>query len=130
MIRTSIIVEGGFPSLNDVIRDAKKHHMAYAKLKKEHTERVERILIDNNCVPLRPYDDVCVSFLYGETKKRRDPDNITVAQKFILDAMVNVGMIEDDTRDHVLELNHRFRGAPQKERSVLITWYGGYHNPE
>jgi len=121
---------GGLPSLNDVIREAKKHHMAYAKMKREHTKRIECVLERTSCVPSRPYDRICVSFLYGETKKKRDPDNITVAQKFVLDAMVNVGVIVDDTRDHVLELNHNFTGATQTERTITVSWFGGWDESE
>ena len=40
-------------------------------------------------------------FEWHERTKRRDPDNIASAKKFVLDALVKNGVLEDDSRKYV-----------------------------
>ena len=42
-----------------------------------------------------------VRFEYHEKSKRRDADNIASAKKFILDALVEMGVLPDDSRKYV-----------------------------
>jgi len=44
----------------------------------------------------RSYSRVWIDFVWCEKSKHRDPDNISVAKKFILDAMVKEKIIEND----------------------------------
>lgn len=39
---------------------------------------------------------VYISFTWFEESRRRDPDNVVFAKKFILDGMVKAGIIPDD----------------------------------
>ena len=41
-----------------------------------------------------------------EKNLKRDVDNVTFATKFILDAMVEAGIIENDSRKYVAEVTH------------------------
>lgn len=38
--------------------------------------------------------------------KRRDLDNIAFATKFIQDALVEIGVFDDDNLDHITQLHH------------------------
>lgn len=38
--------------------------------------------------------------------KRRDLDNVAFATKFIQDALVEIGVFDDDNLDHITELHH------------------------
>jgi Holliday junction resolvase RusA-like endonuclease len=42
-----------------------------------------------------------VRFEWHERTKKRDADNIASAKKFILDALVNMRVLEDDSRKYV-----------------------------
>ncbi len=42
-----------------------------------------------------------VRFEWHERTKKRDADNIASAKKFILDALVKGGVLEDDSRKYV-----------------------------
>lgn len=41
-----------------------------------------------------------------EPNDKRDVDNIQSGQKFILDALVNVGILENDSRKYVSQIHH------------------------
>jgi len=58
-----------------------------------------------------------------EGNKRRDPDNVFAGQKFILDAMVNLGVIKDDSQDYVAAIFHTLaidRVKPRVEVMVRV----------
>ena len=42
-----------------------------------------------------------VRFEWHEKTKKRDADNIASAKKFILDALVKMGVLQDDSRKYV-----------------------------
>lgn len=48
---------------------------------------------------------VRVSFLWVESSRRRDLDNIFFAKKFILDGLVAARVLEDDDARHVVALH-------------------------
>lgn len=50
---------------------------------------------------------VFVSVRWYEGNRRRDVDNITFAVKFILDAMVQAGVLPDDSREYVCSIQHQ-----------------------
>lgn len=49
----------------------------------------------------KPSKAVIVCFEWHEKTKRRDADNIASAKKFILDALVKKGVLENDSRKYV-----------------------------
>ena len=49
----------------------------------------------------KPKGAVLIHFEWHERTKKRDADNIASAKKFILDALVNMGVLEDDSRKYV-----------------------------
>lgn len=64
-------------------------------MKKEWTELVEGYARKASFKFKGPIE---INFLYLEPNRKRDPDNIISAKKFILDGMVNAGMIPNDTQ--------------------------------
>lgn len=49
----------------------------------------------------KPNGAVIVRFEWHEKTKKRDADNIAFAKKFILDALVKMRVLEDDSRKYV-----------------------------
>ncbi len=58
------------------------------------------------------------NFTWIEENKRRDLDNICFAKKFILDALVQAGVLKDDNRRIVTNFRDNFEYA--KESKVVV----------
>lgn len=87
-------VKGKLPSLNDYVAQCRRNPYAGAKAKKAAQETVEWAIRAAHLKPMRP--PVTVSFTWVEPDMRRDKDNISSAKKYILDALVECGVIPDD----------------------------------
>ena len=111
----------GLPGLNRIIDVAKKGPYVYGALKKNYTRLVADELFLQNCIPEVPYEKMYLYFTWIETAQhRRDPDNVRVGAKFILDAMVQSRLIEDDTAMHVQTLRDTFMIG--ESRRVKVMW--------
>lgn len=112
-------VEGRFPSLNDIISASKKgrgKYQPYSKMKQEYTE-----LVQWHCKSLKPVlKPVIVAFKWCEPNNKRDVDNISVGQKFILDGLVKAGILENDSQKFVVGLEHSFAVDKNKPRVEVI----------
>ena len=88
------------PGLNDVIGANRTNTYVGAKLKRE-TDAALCLVI--KAAHLKPVKGLCiVHMLFCEPNKRRDVDNVESAKKFILDALVHAGVLENDNPKHVL----------------------------
>lgn len=68
-----------------------------------------------------PIEKPCiVHFTWVEKNKRRDLDNIAFAKKFILDALVNEGILQDDSYRHVRGFTDSFRYEDNQKIIVEI----------
>lgn len=66
----------------------------------------------------KPNGAVIINFEWHEKTKRRDADNIASAKKFILDALVKNGVLEDDSRKFVKGFYDKI--IDDKEDYVLV----------
>jgi len=102
------VINQKLPSLNEVIGKNRANRMMGAKLKREVQDDILtyiRLSVLNG--DLVPQKKRCtVSITWHERTKKRDVDNIQSAQKFILDAMVDGGILEDDSRKYVAQIYH------------------------
>ena len=62
---------------------------------------------------------VRASFFWTVKDKRKDPDNIAFAVKFIFDALVKKGILYDDNLNKVAEIHHYFR-VDRKDVGVTV----------
>lgn len=53
--------------------------------------------------------------------RKRDPDNISAGEKFVLDGLVRAGVIANDTMAEVASLRHSFDVGPLVGVEVTIT---------
>lgn len=103
----TLTIKGRLPSLNEYTRACRGNKYTGAKMKKEAEEligwhiaaQLKDIHFD---APVR------MSFRWYEPNGRRDLDNICFAKKFILDALVKHGIIEDDNWKHVKGFTDEF----------------------
>lgn len=96
------------PSLNDTLRYNRTNAYKGARFKKEVEEvigwSIRNALTSKNLQ--RVTTPVIIKMHWHEKTKRRDVDNIQSAQKFILDALVNHGILLDDSRKYVKQIYH------------------------
>lgn len=97
-------IMGRLPGLNEVTAVNRRNRYAGAKQKRQ----VESVI----AVQLQPRPSLTgkyhVHLTWYEPSKRRDPDNIASAIKFVLDAMQEVGILSNDGWEHIISLHHAF----------------------
>ena len=86
-----IVIEGEFPGLNEIIDGAKSHYHVYRELKEYNTE-----IVAWPAQKLKKYKTVELDITWYCKNRRKDPDNIAAAVKFIYDGLVEAGVIEND----------------------------------
>ena len=90
------------PSLNEYILACRNNAYKGAKFKSDIEEKIGwYIKCRLNKTLTKPTTKVIVRFEWHERTKRRDADNIASAKKFILDALVKQGVLENDSRKYV-----------------------------
>jgi len=102
---TQVTIEYRFASLNEYINAERSNKYFASVIKKRETE-VAR-LNSNGIAPVTTYP-VDITFQWFCKKSRTDPDNISFAQKFILDGFVASGLLKDDSWKFVSSLKHEF----------------------
>lgn len=104
------------PSLNEYIDACRKNRLAGANMKKRYQNHIGYYL---HGLPKyqRP---VKIHFTWIEKNRRRDLDNICWNKKFILDAMVQQGILKDDNRKLVTGFTDDFEYGPEYKVIVEI----------
>lgn len=95
-------IVGELTDLNTYIKVERGSRHSAAKIKEDETYRcaVEARVSRIGEVPEDMYP--VTIFLTWYTKDlKKDADNVTFAKKFILDGLVDAGVLEDDNRKHV-----------------------------
>ena len=107
---------GRLPGLNEIIDAAKRSPYEYAKMKDRYTSEIGWL-----AKKLPRYNKIDITITWHEPNKKRDPDNITGGQKFILDGLVAGGAIKDDSQRYINSITHRFevdRDNPRVEIEI------------
>ena len=96
--KMNLIYFGTLPGLNEIIKEARKNRYAAAYQKKKTQEEI--------ATQLWPYvfrgfgGPVNIHINFYEKDRRRDEDNVMAGMKFILDAIVQMGVIPDDSQKY------------------------------
>lgn len=114
-----------FPSLNEFISAMNRNRHVGNAMKQEFTDEVAWA-----SKMLRPITSpVHITFIYQEANRKRDPDNITFAKKFILDGLVKAGVLPNDTQAWVEGFTETWRVVPDdvgvEVKIVEVGEYGG-----
>ena len=120
-----ICISGRLPGLNEMIGAAKGtggRGARYSKMKRDWTE-VCALLAKARHIPRMAR--VFLEFKWTEPApskhaRTRDPDNVAAGRKFILDGLVNAGVIDDDNLAHVAGWRDSFAvgGSPGVEVTI------------
>jgi hypothetical protein len=87
-------IVGPLPGMNEMIAAAKGsggRGRGYATMKLAWTLKVK-----SEAKGLRPVSRAFLRFTWFESSRRRDPDNVCAAKKFILDGLVAAGVLPKD----------------------------------
>lgn len=113
----SFFINGRFPGLNEYSDAERTHRMVAASMKKEYTDLVASGL---KLLKAPKFKKVAISFEWYEPNAKRDPDNIVFAKKFILDGMVQYGMIKNDSQRYVLAFDDSWCVDESKKKKVGV----------
>lgn len=94
MQETMIVIPGEMPGMNEMIDAAKKGkrgYQPYATMKKENTE-----IVTWRAKKVSKKRRIYLDITWYCRNKKRDPDNIAAAVKFIWDGLVQAGIIGND----------------------------------
>lgn len=104
-----LVINTKLPSLNEYINKNRTNRYVGAKFIKD-VEDIISIFIKSACkkntlAPVTEYPvKICIE--WHEATKRRDVDNIQSAQKYILDALQQNGILKGDGRKYVAQIYH------------------------
>ena len=107
---------GKFPGLNDYTEACRRNKYLGAKMKKDAQIQISWFL---HRLP-QIKKPVKIRFLWQEKDHRRDPDNVAFAQKFILDELVRLKKIPNDTSAWVRGLYHDFTYGPEYKVTIYL----------
>lgn len=108
------VIDMKLPSLNDYVKVCRSNKFLAAKYKKDIEDKIGFFLIN-----MPKYNKpIKIHFNWIEGNKKRDLDNICFSKKFILDAMVKFGKLENDNRNYVYAFTDSFEYG--KETKVIL----------
>ena len=116
-MRAVFVIEGRMPSLNDYVAAERANRLKAAAMKRRETTRARDAAVAQGAPEFR--GPVTVRFLWVERDRRRDLDNVAFAKKFVLDGMVEAGVIPGDGQRHVVGLQDTFERDPERPRVVV-----------
>lgn len=117
-MRAAMVVPGTMPGLNEYVREMNRSRYDGARMKRRETERARLCALGLPYFPGR----VRVLFTWVERDRRRDPDNVAFAKKFVFDGLVAAGVIQNDSPRYVAGFEDRFAvdpGNPRVEVTVV-----------
>src|SRR5699024_6365601 len=109
--------------MNDIIAYSKRHHMQYSIMKKQYTQ-----LVKLKAMKLPKVESADFIITWYCKDKRKDPDNIASGVKFIMDGLVEAGVILNDGWREVNSVIHFFeidKSNPRVEVNILEVAHHG-----
>ncbi len=122
-------IPGTFPGMNEITKAAKSGRgkgNGYSRMKSACDARVISEAHRSAPAVVEPIAGRCqIAFVWHEETRRRDPDNVSAGQKFVLDGLVKAGILAGDGWNEVASISHVFCVDPVKPGvTVEITEVG------
>lgn len=111
----SVFIPTLLPNLNDMLAAAKVRRGSwskYSEMKQIYGAICKADLKAAKLTPIRT--PVSVQFIWQEKNKRRDKDNIAAAQKFVLDALVELQILTNDGWAQIRSIRHEWTVKPDE----------------
>jgi Holliday junction resolvase RusA-like endonuclease len=101
-------ISGELPDLNTYIRECRRNKYAGNKMKQDTQEAIQYRLRAQYSIRQQITRPVTIRFIWVCKNARKDIDNVAFAKKFILDALVNLQILPDDSRKWVIGFSDEF----------------------
>ena len=114
----TLIVRGKLPDFNSLLNDVKRHWKFYAKSKKYWTGVTVAECVAQRLRPVTP--PVKIDFVWYNNG-RKDPDNIRIASKMIIDGLVKASILPEDNQKIIkgfTDLFHKDKDDPRVEITI------------
>jgi Holliday junction resolvase RusA-like endonuclease len=106
-ILAKFLLNGELTDLNTYINAERGNKFNGAKIKKTETERIVWE-VKNQCKHAKVSCEFKLFIRWFVKDKKKDPDNVAFAKKFILDGMVSAGLINTDGMKQVTSFQDEF----------------------
>lgn len=100
------IIDGRLDGLNDYTKACRANRYGANSMKKKNEAKVFEGIKRAGLTKVDQYP-INLYIIWNEPNRRRDIDNITFATKFIQDALVKSGILEDDSQKYIVGVFHR-----------------------
>lgn len=100
-MKQSFFIHGKLPGANECLW---KHWRTFDRLKKSSQFLIGTFI---KRAKLKPMLYAAIQFEWHEADQKRDFDNIMFAQKFVLDSLVQKGVLPDDGWAEITKIEHR-----------------------
>lgn len=113
------VINEKLPTINDIIKKTNRSRYGGAKLKSDTDAIIRNYIYESlDAGRIKKVKKPVVILIDYYEGKRRDVDNIQSSQKFILDSLVEAGVLVDDSQKYVKQIYHRIFNS-KKEYSVV-----------
>ena len=113
------VINEKLPTINDIIRRTNRSRYGGARLKTDTDAIIKNYIYESlDAGRIKKVKKPVVILIDYYEGKRRDVDNIQSSQKFILDSLVEAGVLVDDSQKYVKQIYHRIFNS-KKEYSVV-----------
>lgn len=117
-------INAKLPSLNDYINACRHNRYAGAKFKKDIESLIgfyiTQAVKNGEIKPIQ--GSFILEFVWHEKYKRRDPDNVATAKKYILDALQVYGIIKNDSPKYVKGFTDSFVYGAPSDKVIITIW--------
>lgn len=117
-----LVIPGTLPNLNDYIGELDKNRHKGAILKKQ-TEKVIMLCAKSQLRGVKFTKPVVMRYTWYEPNRRRDKDNVSAfGRKCIQDALIRVGVLENDGWNEIDSFSDRFfvdKKQPRVEVEII-----------
>lgn len=100
------VITGRLDSLNDYTKACRANRYGANSMKKKNEAKVFEGIKRAGLTKADKYP-INLNIIWYEPNRRRDIDNVTFATKFIQDALVKAGILEDDSQKYIVGVFHR-----------------------
>ena len=105
-LKRKLIILGELTDLNTYINKERANKFIAAKIKKDHTEEIYWECKVQHISPVEGKLMMTIDWYCKDRKK--DPDNIAFAKKFILDGLKEAGIIKNDGWNNIMAFKDNF----------------------
>jgi len=116
------IIHGELPSLNEYIHAINRNRHIGNKMKQDTQEAIQWAIRAQIRREYKITQPVQIRFLWASRTAKKDIDNVAFSKKFVLDAMVTMGILPNDTRKWVKGFTDEFvidRKNPRTEVEII-----------